>query len=159
MVKTCRVDHRLIHGQVAVTWINNINPDAIVVANDEVIKDEIALCALKMVKPDGMKMAIRSTDEAIRLINDEKTKEMNLYLVVKNTEDALKVLSATNGTYSVTIGGLSNGKNGGEMITKGVFVTEKDIENLRQLLPYVEEIDTRIVPTDTKKDISGLLNG
>ena len=70
MVKTCRVDHRLIHGQVAVTWINNINPDAIVVANDEVIKDEIALCALKMVKPDGMKMAIRSTDEAIRLIND-----------------------------------------------------------------------------------------
>ena len=158
MVNTCRVDHRLIHGQVAVTWINNINPDAIVVANDEVIKDDIALYALKMVKPEGMKMAIRSIDDAISLINDPKTKGMNLYLVVKNTDDALKVLSAVNGAKNLNIGGLSNGKNGGEMISKGVFVTKKDLENIKSLLPYVEEVDTRIVPSDTKKDILSLLN-
>lgn len=158
MVNTCRVDHRLIHGQVAVTWINSINPDAIVVANDEVMKDDIALYALKMAKPEGMKMAIRSTDDAITLINDPKTKGMNLYLVVKNTDDALKVLSAVNGAKNLNIGGLSNGKNGGEMISKGVFVTKKDLENIKNLLPYVEEVDTRIVPSDTKKDILNLLN-
>ena len=111
-----------------------------------------------MVKPEGMKMAIRSTDDAIALINDPKTKDMNLYLVVKTTDDALKILSAVNGAKNLNIGGLSNGKNGGEMISKGVFVTKKDLENIKNLLPYVEEIDTRIVPSDTKKDILTLLN-
>ena len=38
MIKHLRIDNRLIHGQVAVTWMRLINADAIVVVNDAVAR-------------------------------------------------------------------------------------------------------------------------
>lgn len=41
MVVILRVDDRLLHGQVAFSWLNLLGPDAIVIANDEVMTNEI----------------------------------------------------------------------------------------------------------------------
>ena len=41
MVIILRVDDRLLHGQVAFSWLNFLVPDAIVIANDEVFTNEI----------------------------------------------------------------------------------------------------------------------
>ncbi|MBU5585205.1 PTS sugar transporter subunit IIB, partial [Enterococcus sp. S181_ASV_20] len=41
MIKLVRVDHRLIHGQVALTWTNAINADCILVANDDILDDPV----------------------------------------------------------------------------------------------------------------------
>ena len=41
MIKLLRVDYRLVHGQVAISWSRHIGADCILVANDEVAKDEI----------------------------------------------------------------------------------------------------------------------
>lgn len=41
MIKQVRVDHRLLHGQVAVTWLQSLDIDAILIANDQVVNDEI----------------------------------------------------------------------------------------------------------------------
>ena len=41
MIKHIRIDNRLIHGQVAAAWKNNIGADAIIVCNDDVAKDPI----------------------------------------------------------------------------------------------------------------------
>lgn len=41
MIVILRVDDRLLHGQVAFSWLNLLGPDAIVIANDEVMTNEI----------------------------------------------------------------------------------------------------------------------
>ena len=41
MIKLLRVDHRLLHGQVVYSWCSQIKPNCILVANDEVEKDEM----------------------------------------------------------------------------------------------------------------------
>ena len=38
MIKLLRVDYRLVHGQVAISWSRHIGADCILVANDEVAK-------------------------------------------------------------------------------------------------------------------------
>ncbi len=53
----------------------------------------------------------------------------------------------------LNIGGASNKKEGGKMILKGIYMTAKDIENIRKLIPLVETIDTRVVPSDSCKNI------
>ena len=53
MIKMTRVDHRLLHGQVAFTWIKAVGPDCILIANDDVAKDELRMAVLKMAKPQG----------------------------------------------------------------------------------------------------------
>lgn len=97
MVTMLRVDDRLLHGQVAFSWINQTNPDAILIANDGVINDEITKLAIKMAKPAGVKMAIKSLKDGIDLINNPKTNNMKIFVVVKNTDDALKVVQEIEG--------------------------------------------------------------
>lgn len=42
MVELLRVDDRLLHGQVAYAWCKNLTVNLIVIANDEVTKDQAA---------------------------------------------------------------------------------------------------------------------
>ena len=42
MIKLLRVDHRLLHGQVAFSWKNAVEADCILIACDAVMKDDLS---------------------------------------------------------------------------------------------------------------------
>lgn len=152
MIDFLRVDDRLLHGQVVVKWINLTQPDAIVVANDEVMKNEISKLALKMAKPEGMKLAIKSIAGAVELINNPQTANMKLFVVVKNAGDARRIVEQTKNVNVVNIGGMSNKKEGGKMILSNVYINQEDIEHVKALIDNVNELDVRVVPSSPKKD-------
>ena len=152
MIDFLRVDDRLLHGQVVVKWINLIHPDAIVVANDEVVKNEISKLALKMAKPEGVKLAIKSIDDAISLLNNSQTQNMKLFVVVKNAYDARRIVEKTNNINIVNIGGMSNKKEGGKMILSNVYINAEDVGHVKEILKHVNEVDVRAVPSSPKKD-------
>ena len=65
MIVLTRVDYRLIHGQVAMTWTRTVGADCILVANDAVAASDVQKAALRMARPSGVKLGgTRSTDEA-----------------------------------------------------------------------------------------------
>ena len=41
MILMLRVDHRLLHGQIAYSWTNYLNANCILIANDGIMKDEL----------------------------------------------------------------------------------------------------------------------
>ena len=41
MIKLVRVDHRLLHGQVAMAWTQSLDVDCMLIANGAIMKDEI----------------------------------------------------------------------------------------------------------------------
>ena len=73
MIALFRVDHRLLHGQVVFSWCSALSPDCILVANDDVVKDELRKTTLKLGKPAGTKLVIKSIDDSIAAINAGKT--------------------------------------------------------------------------------------
>ncbi len=158
MVVILRVDDRLLHGQVAFSWLNLLGPDAIVIANDEVMTNEIQKTAIKMAKPTGVKMSIRSLKGGINLINDERVRDLKLFVVVKTTEDALALINSIHEHISlVNIGGLSNRTKGNNKIVKGVYLSDQDIINVKEIMKKVDKVDVRIVPTDSNKNIATLI--
>lgn len=56
MIKLLRVDHRLLHGQVAFSWKNAVEADCILIACDAVMKDDLRKTSIKMAKPSGVKL-------------------------------------------------------------------------------------------------------
>lgn len=48
MIVCLRVDERLIHGQVAMTWTKELKLNGLVVASDEAASNEIQKMTLKM---------------------------------------------------------------------------------------------------------------
>ena len=69
MIKLLRVDYRLVHGQVAISWSRHIGADCILVANDEVAKDEMRQSMLRLSKPQGMKLVIKSINENTKALS------------------------------------------------------------------------------------------
>ncbi|PZO93749.1 PTS system mannose/fructose/N-acetylgalactosamine-transporter subunit IIB [Streptococcus halichoeri] len=91
MITQIRVDDRLIHGQVAVVWTKELNAPLLVVANDEAAKNEITQMTLKMAVPNGMKLLIRSVEDAIKLFNDPRATDKRLFVIVNSVTDACQI--------------------------------------------------------------------
>lgn len=53
MIQMIRVDYRLLHGQVAVSWTSALGADCILLVSDTVLNDKLRLQALSLAKPEA----------------------------------------------------------------------------------------------------------
>lgn len=103
MITQIRVDDRLIHGQVAVVWTKELNAPLLVVANDEAAKNQVMQMTLKMAVPNGMKLLVRSVDDAIELFNDPRGKDKRMFVIVNCVSDANKIAQHVDAVETVNV--------------------------------------------------------
>lgn len=156
MVTLLRVDERLLHGQVALNWVSNVGATSLLVANDEVMENEMARMALQLAKPSGKKLAIRNIDGAADLLNDPRSKDIAIFVIVRTIADALRLVQKTEGIKKINIGGIKK-KEGSKMIAAAVFVNNEDLDNLRELKKHVDQIEFRMLPSDSPKSLDSIL--
>ena len=156
MVIHCRVDERLLHGQVAVTWMSQVSPDSILIANDDVVNNEVSKMALKMVKPEGTNMAIRSVDDGAKVLNDPRAQGLKIFVIVRTIQDALRLVKQTDEIHSINIGGIRK-KDGSRLISASVYLNDEDAETLRELDKEVDEVYFQMVPADGRKSVEDVL--
>ncbi|MFI3618914.1 PTS sugar transporter subunit IIB [Enterococcus avium] len=156
MISMIRLDERLIHGQVAVVWSRYLGVDRIVVANDEILNNETQIMALKMSVPAGIKAFFVSVDKAIALLNNPKSNDLKILVVIDNPKDALKIAEKVQNIPLINLGnyGRMNNPEGKEkrQLSKTIFVSEQDEQVLRQLIDTGVKVNIQPVPTD--QDIS-----
>ncbi|MEG0034785.1 MAG: PTS sugar transporter subunit IIB [Bacilli bacterium] len=104
MIKLFRLDERLIHGQIAIKWSRHTGVGHIVVANDAASKSEFIQKTLKMAAPAGIKTAVKSVDDAIKLLNDSRCEAMKILVLVNNPKDALTMVNNVKGIPFVNVG-------------------------------------------------------
>jgi mannose/fructose/N-acetylgalactosamine-specific phosphotransferase system component IIB len=150
MVKLLRVDERLLHGQVALNWVGNVGASSILIANDEVMQNEMSKMALKMAKPSGVNLAIRGIEGAAELLKDPRSSDITVFVIVRTLADALRLAQQTDAIKYVNIGGIKK-KEGGKLIAPAVFINNEDVEILKQLSALVEKIEFRMLPSDSPK--------
>ncbi|MBO0452298.1 PTS sugar transporter subunit IIB [Candidatus Enterococcus murrayae] len=151
MIKALRVDERLVHGQIAMVWSKELKLQGLVIANDEVANNETQKMALQMAVPSGIKSIIKDIDGAINLLKNPKASEMNLMVLVKTVEDALRIAKEISTIEYVNIG------NAGKMvqaekkqITKYVMLTDSEIAALKELVDVYPESAFQAVPSEDK---------
>ena len=83
MIVLTRVDHRLLHGQVAFSWTSHLSADCILIANDEVAGDETKKTIIRLAKPSGVKLVIKSVADSIKAINNGATDKYKLFVGLK----------------------------------------------------------------------------
>jgi len=156
MIKLTRIDDRLVHGQVAFTWVPALGVNCLIVANDKVAKDEFMKMTLGLAKPAGTKLLIKSLKEAAEFLNDKMNDGLKILLIINSVKDASAMAAAVPAIRSVNIGGLRL-KDGARLISKAVGVNEEDITMLRELLNKGVELEIRQVPTDNKQMVESLI--
>ena len=61
----CRIDERLIHGQVGVQWVGFAGANLVLVANDEVAEDPVQQNLMEMVLAEGIAVRFWSLQKVI----------------------------------------------------------------------------------------------
>lgn len=141
-----RVDNRLIHGQVGMTWANHLGANLIIVANDEVAEDEVQQNLMDMAVSSSAEtryFTLQKTIDTIHLAGDWQ----HIFLVVKTPQDALILVEHGVPIDVLNIGNMhfSEGK---KQVTSTISVDEEDKKVFRRLLEHGIRIELRKVPDD-----------
>ena len=105
MIKLTRVDYRLIHGQVAMSWTHALDVDCILLASDAVAKDDMRKAALRLARPNGVKLVIKDVDAAIEALNSGVTDKYSLFIITETIEDVYRLAKGCKDIKEINLGG------------------------------------------------------
>lgn len=156
MILLCRVDHRLLHGQVAFSWTNTLQADCILVASDMVIDDEVWKTTLKLGKPAGVKLVLKGMKDAIDAINSGITDKYRLLIVVQTIQDANTLSKECQQIKSVNLGGAKK-QEGYRKISNAIFIGAEEEKAINEMLDRGVEVEIRQLAADGKQQVQSVL--
>ena len=161
-ITALRVDDRLIHGQVAMTWTKQLAVQGIVVAIDEAANDNTQKMALKMAVPGGIKSLIKPVDEAIRILNNPKASRMRILVLTRTVKDALKIRQSVGEIGFLNVGntGRFDGIDVSEklVLTPTIMLTKAEQQALKALVALDPKACMQQVPNDEQKLVKDILD-
>jgi PTS system N-acetylgalactosamine-specific IIB component len=147
-----RIDNRLIHGQVGMTWVNHLGANLILVANDKVAADSVQQNLMDMAVPPTVETRYFTLSDTIEKINFAGDWQQ-IFLVIKTPQDALKLVE---GGVHITILNIGNMhfSEGKKQVTSTISVDESDKQAIRKLMDLGVEIELRRVPDEPAIDVA-----
>ncbi|WDV25789.1 PTS sugar transporter subunit IIB [Pediococcus acidilactici] len=157
MIKLVRVDHRLLHGQVAFAWIKYLKVNCVLIANDEVTNDNLRMAALRMARPDNVKLVIKDLKESIKALNSGITDKYYLLILLENVEDACELAEKVASIKVVNLGGAKDDE-GKRQVAKAFFINDQEINMMKQATEKVDtKFEVQMVPNDKVQDVFKLI--
>ena len=127
-----RIDNRLVHGQVGVTWTQTLNANLIVVADDVVAEDEL--------QKSLMTVTAKSSNVGIR------------FLVVRNPQSARALVEKGVHLKDLNVGNMHFAP-GKRELSKKVYVDDTDMDDLKFIVSTGTNVFIQDVPGTQKEMI------
>lgn len=129
-----RIDERLLHGQIRITWGKQSGANLILVANDEAAEGpNAAFMQAGMKSSAGGEYAVRffTIQKTIDVIHKANPKQL-IFILCNNPTDVAKLVEGGVPIKHVNIGNM-HFHEGKKQITRQVSVDEKDIDAFKRL--------------------------
>ncbi len=161
-ISALRIDDRLIHGQVAMTWTKQLKIQGIIVANDNAASDNTQKMALQMAAPGGIRVLVKPVDEVIRILNYKKASKMRILVLTRTVMDALKIRKSVGKIEFLNLG--NTGRFDGidisqkKIISPTIMLTQEEIEAAKELSELDPAFCMQQVPNDEQKLVKDVVN-
>ncbi|MCI1032248.1 PTS galactosamine transporter subunit IIB [Raoultella terrigena] len=147
-----RIDNRLVHGQVGVTWTSTIGANLLIVVDDEVANDDIQQ-KLMGITADTYGFGIRffSIEKTIAIIA-KAAPHQKIFLICRTPAIVRKLIEGGLSLKDVNVGNMhfSEGK---KQISSKVYVDDSDLDDLRFIKRSGINLFIQDVPGDAKEGI------
>ncbi|WP_214052976.1 PTS N-acetylgalactosamine transporter subunit IIB [Photorhabdus caribbeanensis] len=150
-----RIDNRLVHGQVGVTWTNSLGANLVLVANDHVAGDLMQQNLMDMVVSDGVQTRYFTLQKTIDVIH-KAAERQKIFIVCKTPQDVLTLVKGGVPIRFVNVGNM-HFTEGKRQIHKTVSVDDSDMAVFRELEQLGVTCEIRRVPDEAGEPIAKLL--
>ena len=155
MIKLLRVDHRLLHGQVAFSWTSHLSADCILLASDSLLQDELRMTSVKLARPSGIKLVVKNIEDSIQAIQSGVTDKYKLFIVTDTIAGAVKIAQAAH-LNQINLGGTQSAPDK-KKLSKAIYVTEEEEALLRLCLRENIELEIQMIPSEKKINAQTIL--
>lgn len=151
-----RIDNRLVHGQVGVTWVNALGANLLLVANDNATQDPVQQNLMDMVIAEGIQTRYFTLQKTIDIIG-KAAERQKIFIVCKTPQDVLTLVKGGVPIKFVNVGNMhfSEGK---KQIHKTVSVDKEDIAAFKELERLGVTCEIRRVPDEAGEKIIDLID-
>ena len=152
----CRIDGRLIHGQVANLWTTKLNISRIMVIDDEVAQNDIEKSGLKLATPPGVKLSILPVAKAAENILAGKYDSQRPFNLVRKPDRLFSWAVAGVPLELPNVGDMWQSDET-RPITRSINVVDADVEAFHKLAEKGVKLTAQMVPNDPVEDFLKLL--
>lgn len=153
MIVGVRLDHRLVHGQVAVAWTHHLNVSRIILVSDAVYADEFQTTVIKMSKPAGVKLNIFSVEKALEKMPKVEQLNDRIFIVFGTVEDLSRFVKGYPKLSEVNYGGTKKRENTKE-ITETIFLDPKEVDETKEILSSGVKIFIQQLPSSKRTELT-----
>ena len=155
-INLARLDTRLLHGQVVTNWVPYSKADRIIVASDDVAKDELRKELIKQAAPNGIKVNVVPIQKLIDASKDPRFGNTHALVLFETVQDALRAIEGGVPIKELNVGSMAH-STGKTMVNNVLSMDKDDVACFEKLRDLGVEFDVRKVPNDSKKDLFELI--
>ncbi|HFI8999154.1 PTS galactosamine transporter subunit IIB [Escherichia coli] len=147
-----RIDNRLVHGQVGVTWTSTIGANLLVVVDDVVANDDIQQKLMGITAETyGFDIRFFTIEKTINVIG-KAAPHQKIFLICRTPQTVRKLVEGGIDLKDVNVGNMhfSEGK---KQISSKVYVDDQDLTDLRFIKQRGVNVFIQDVPGDQKEQI------
>lgn len=146
-----RMDNRLIHGQILVSWNAALNINHLIVTNDKVASDPMQVTLLKAVTPIGAKVSILTIDDCVEYCLSSDAEDENIFIITKFPEDGLALIEKGLSMDILNLGNQAYVR-GAKKLSNSVYLTEEGVKALKKIHEKGIKITCRMLPKESKNE-------
>ncbi len=152
MIKAVRIDHRLVHGQVAFSWTQFLGATRIIVIDDKAANDEFQKMALNMSRPTGVKLDIFTVEKALSKIEKVESLSDTVFIIFGCTRDAARFIKGYPKIKEINYGGIAK-KEGSQQFSSVVYLNDEEIVDTKNILDAGVKIFMQQLPTSKREKL------
>ncbi|MFI3618926.1 PTS system mannose/fructose/N-acetylgalactosamine-transporter subunit IIB [Enterococcus avium] len=145
-----RIDDRMIHGQVATQWTNQLNASRIMVINNDVANDDVKKSVVRLAAPPNVRTSIITKETALTNILAGKYAGQRVLVVAVSPVDVQFLIEQGLPITSVNVGNLSR-REGTERIRPTINITDIERQAFKDLIDRGVEVTVVQTPRDAKE--------
>ena len=156
-IKLIRADFRLIHGQVITKWLKEAGAKKIVIINDALAKDDFLGNIYVMAAPPGIKVEIKTIDDAVKQWQEDAFGAEDLLILFKPVKDSYQAQLLGFPIETLQIGGLGGGP-GRVNVLNQISLDQEDAELLKEIQSKGTHVYLHVLPTEPKVELNAALS-
>lgn len=154
-IKWIRIDDRLIHGQVATSWLRHVNAEQIICISDAAAKNPVQAQVLKMAAPDLI-VHVFGVQQFVNIYKKNPIKK-STFMILGSTADALALKKGGIPIDYINYGGMRKRVNR-HSYAHDLSFTEEEETALYELLAMGVDVEYQIAAFDEPVSLKSVLD-
>lgn len=142
-----RIDDRLLHGQVVVSWIPFLDVNEIVIVDNEYSSDDFMRELIKESSPDYIKVNILSVEDAANYLKLEDDKQDRVLILSRYIEYIRNLIDLGVKINKLNVGGLGFSE-GRKKYINSIYMSSLEMDILEEIKRGNTTVEIQMLPNE-----------